>query len=48
MIALEASIIGLVIGPWIGMPATAEQLASIALKPLEGVEVFYLAKEPQT
>ena len=47
MVGLAASIIGLVIGSWIGKPATAEQLASIAPKPLEGVDVFDLAKEPQ-
>jgi hypothetical protein len=48
MAGLAASIIGLVVGSWLGKPATAEQLASIAPNPLEGIEVFDLAKEKQT
>jgi Na+(H+)/acetate symporter ActP len=47
MVGLAASVIGLVVGSWIGKPATVEQLTSIAPKPIEGVEVFDLAKESQ-
>jgi hypothetical protein len=44
MVGLAASIIWLVVESLIGKPATAEQLASVAAKPLEGVEIFDLAK----
>ncbi|HEX7321143.1 MAG TPA: sodium:solute symporter family protein [bacterium] len=46
IIGLIGSVLGLVIGSLIGKPSSQEQLAVVAPKPLEGMEIFDLAKEP--
>jgi solute:Na+ symporter, SSS family len=40
MVGLLASVLGLVIGSLLGKRSTAEELAAVSPKPLEGVEVF--------
>lgn len=45
IVGLIGSILGLIIGSLVGKPSTAEQHATIAPKPLEGVEVFDITKE---
>ncbi len=45
IVGLLGSIIGLIIGSFIGKLPAPEQLAAVAPKPLEGVEVFDIAKE---
>jgi Na+(H+)/acetate symporter ActP len=45
IVGLVGSIIGLLIGSLIGKPPTFEQVSTIAPSPLEGVEVFDIAKQ---
>jgi len=45
IVGLIGSILGLIIGSLIGKPSSQEQLATIAPKPLEGIEVFDIIKE---
>lgn len=45
IIGLIGSIFGLIIGSLVGKPSTPEQLSAISARPLEGVEVFDIAKE---
>lgn len=45
IIGLMGSILGLIIGSLVGKPPTAEEIKIIASQPLEGTEVFDVAKE---
>jgi H+/Cl- antiporter ClcA len=45
IVGLILSIVGLVIGSLLGKPSTPEELAAVAPKPLEGIEIFDVAKE---
>lgn len=44
IVGLMASVLGLIIGSFTGKPSSAEQIAAVAKEPLEGVEVFDIAK----
>ncbi len=45
IVGILGSLVGLIIGSAIGKPATVEELAAISPTPLEGAEVFDIAKE---
>lgn len=45
IVGLILSILGLVLGSLLGKPSSTEELASVAPKPLEGIEIFDVAKE---
>lgn len=45
IVGILSSLIGLIIGSFIGESSSKEQLSTISPEPLEGVEVFDLAKE---
>ncbi|MEO0162033.1 MAG: sodium:solute symporter family protein [candidate division WOR-3 bacterium] len=45
IIGLVGSIIGLIVGSLIGKPSTPEEIKVVAPQPLEGVEIFDIAKE---
>lgn len=47
IVGLIGSVIGLIIGSLAGKPSSAEELATVAPRPLEGMEIFDYAKEPQ-